>query len=124
MRVKDILYESTDLPGLQRFLQLLSRCPASVRLQALVWEDESKLAGVYFLVGPFKPAADLLQVNIFQELEIPGVAEEQTHLARAPVDHFSWVAGAERGERVTVEEECDSSLSGNDRIHEIVSRVT
>jgi len=103
MGVKDVFHESPDLPGLQRFLQLLGRCPASVRLQALVQEDESKMEGVHFLVGPFKPAADLLQLNIFQELEIPGIAEEQTNLSGTPTDHFSWVARLERGERVAIE---------------------
>jgi len=51
------------------------------------------MEGVHFLVGPFKQAADLLRLNSFQELKIPGVTEEQRHLARVPADHFSWAAG-------------------------------
>jgi hypothetical protein len=110
MRAQYTLREVRHFGISQQFLQLLGSIPASIGRQALVEKDQREMEGIVLSGGDFEAQTNLLHVELFHELEISRIAEEETDRLRPAVHDLAISTGTEESQLLTIHQNRDTGL--------------
>ena len=97
MAKQDTLDEYRDCLDFQKILKLSSRLLASVKRQAPIQEDQRGVEGVHLRGRELKAVHHLLELHVFQDLEVHRISEKESNLRGMAPDDFRTAAGMERG---------------------------